>query len=151
MNLRDLIRNIVTGGAVPLVQPGSWSALPLRLVTGLIFIAYGADKLFNNSANFGMNAAFFQALGIPFPDFQVVFIGALEFFGGIALIVGLFSKVFGLLLTINMIVALLTSGNYYLEGPMAAMSLSIFLQGAGPLSLDYLLFRGQQRPAPAPL
>ncbi len=52
---------------------------------------------------------FFASLHIPFPGANVVFVSSLEFIGGILLILGLGSRVIGLLLACDMIVAYLTA------------------------------------------
>jgi putative oxidoreductase len=137
----NMMRSVFTRGAEPTIQPGNWAALPLRIVAGLIFIYYGADKLFLNSVNTGMDANFFRAIGIPFPELNVVMIGMLEFFGGLALLGGLLTKLFAFFQMMNMLVALITSGNYILEGPLFLMAMALILFGGGPLSLDAILGR----------
>ncbi len=138
----DLFRQLFLG-AEPTIRPGNWAALPLRVISGLIFIYYGADKLFLNAQNTGMDASFFAALGIPFPELNVVLIGALEFFGGLALLGGFLTKIFAFFMIGNMGVALITSQNYFLEGPLLAVSVALLLLGAGPLSIDALLGRSR--------
>ena len=126
-------------GADPTIQPGNWAALPLRIITGLIFIYYGVDKLFNNGQWTGMNANFFTAVGLPFPELNQMAIGALELGGGLALLAGFMVKFFGIQLAGSMIVAMITVGDFQLEGILFAMAVAIFLLGAGPLSLDRVL------------
>jgi putative oxidoreductase len=138
----DLFRNLFQG-AEPTIRPGNWAALPVRLVSGLIFVYYGADKLFLNAQYTGMDASFFAALGIPFPELNVVLIGALEFFGGLALVGGFLTKLFAFLMIGNMGVAMLTSQNFIIEGPLFAMAVALLLYGAGPLSVDALLGRSR--------
>jgi putative oxidoreductase len=58
---------------------------------------------------------FFTGLGIPFPGLNARFIGALECYGGLFLIAGLFSRPIALLVFISMTVA-------YLTGDMEAVS-----------------------------
>jgi putative oxidoreductase len=52
---------------------------------------------------------FFMSLNIPFPGFNAHFISGLEFFGGLLLILGLASRLTGLLLAANMLVAYWTA------------------------------------------
>jgi putative oxidoreductase len=141
MKWRDLL-------VEPSVRPGNWAALPLRLMVGLVFVFYGFDKLFNNNTIFYMGPDFFRALGIPFPEVNVVMIGALEFFGGLALMAGSFTKLFAFMMFGNMAVAMLTAGNYYFEGPLGFISLALVLSGAGPLSLDRILSTQPRLPRP---
>jgi putative oxidoreductase len=138
----DLFRQLFQG-AEPTIRPGNWAALPVRVVSGLIFAYYGADKLFLNAQYTGMDASFFAALGIPFPELNVVLIGALEFFGGLALVGGLLTKLFAFLMIGNMGVAMITSQNFIIEGPLFAMAVALLLYGAGPLSIDAVLGRSR--------
>src|SRR5260370_6689725 len=48
---------------------------------------------------------FFASLGLPMPAQMAVFIACVEFFGGIFLVLGLFSRITGLVLTVNMTMA----------------------------------------------
>ena len=79
-------------------RPATGPPCRLRVIARLIFVYYGADKLFLGSANTGMDAEFFRALGIPFPRTEP---GddrdARKFFGGLALIGGFLTKIFALL------------------------------------------------------
>jgi putative oxidoreductase len=61
----------------------------------------------------------FDAMGIPFPEFAARFNLALEFFGGIALILGTGVRTIGLLMALNMAGAwhyVHTSGLYAMDG-----------------------------------
>ncbi|MBI3817380.1 MAG: DoxX family protein [Planctomycetes bacterium] len=82
-------------------------AAPLvaRLVVGQGFVITGYGKL----NNIPKVTTFFSELGIPAPGFHAYFIGALECFGGAALIFGLATRAFSLLLTCTMIVAMMTA------------------------------------------
>jgi putative oxidoreductase len=101
---------------------------------------------------------FFASLGIPLPGLMAPAIASLEFFGGILLIVGLGTRLIGLLLAGNMFVAYLTSermaltsifsdpGKFYVADPFTFLfaSLIAFIFGAGLLSLDALITRRSQ-------
>ena len=100
---------------------------------------------------------FFASLHIPFPEANVVFVSSLEFIGGILLIVGLASRLIGLLLAVDMMVAYLTSdmealhsifsdpGKFYNADPYTFLfaSLLILIFGPGRFALDWLLRRKQ--------
>src|SRR5260370_14342035 len=50
-------------------------------------------------------AEYFGTLGLPMPAQMALFIACVEFFGGIFLALGLLSRITGLVLTVNMIMA----------------------------------------------
>lgn len=76
-----------------------------RLVIGYAFYQTGSGKL----ANPERIVEFFTGLGIPFPAANAAFISRLEFYGGMLLIVGLFTRLVSCLLGATMTVALLTA------------------------------------------
>jgi putative oxidoreductase len=82
-------------------------ALPLvtRLVVGQAFMLSGWGKLHNLDGV----TKFFTDLGIPMPGANALFIANLEFIGGIALVLGLGTRVFAALLSSTMVVAMLTA------------------------------------------
>lgn len=114
----------------------------LRLATGVVFLYHGLVKV-NDFHQWTQN---FAHMG--FPGGIAYFIGPLEVIGGILLILGLFSRVFGLLLAGEMLTALLKvhlpatriTNVPGLNPPMmlSAMAFVIFCYGGGPVSLDRL-------------
>jgi putative oxidoreductase len=76
-----------------------------RLVVGQAFFFTGRGKL----ANIDGVVTFFSGLGIPFPAANAAFVARLEFYGGMLLVAGLFTRVVALLLGSTMVVALLTA------------------------------------------
>src|SRR5437773_895126 len=98
MDWREYVRGIFTRGADPMFASAGWAAVPLRIITGVIFVWYGFDKLFQNGEGTGTGLALFRSLGIPFPEFQVVAIGSLELVGGLALLAGVLTKLWAFLL-----------------------------------------------------
>ncbi len=87
----------------------SWAQSPfllfVRLYWGLQFMQTGWGKLHN----LAHVAHFFSSLGIPAPGPTALFVACVEFFGGALLILGLASRLVGLVLTGNMLVAFLTA------------------------------------------
>ena len=126
--------------------------LLLRLGLGIIFISHGYPKMFGNTRA-AMQA--FEHMG--FPGYFVYVSGVIEFFGGIMLIFGLFTRVAGLLLAGEMIVAIwrvhLPQGpitqvkNYEFPLALAVASFAIAALGAGLISVDQAAF-GEGRKAP---
>jgi putative oxidoreductase len=120
----------------------------LRVITGLIFVAHGGQKLF--VYGFDGVAAGFGQMGVPFAQGMGPFIGLLEFFGGIALMVGLLTRVFSIGLAFTMAGAILLvhlAGGFFMptgiEFTLALLGSTVLLAltGAGAYSLDTLVAR----------
>lgn len=88
--------------AADLLQP--FVLLIFRLYWGWQFFLTGKGKLLNHENVVG----FFTDLGIPMPEFNAWFVGAVECFGGLLLMIGLGSRPLAFVLSINMIVAYLS-------------------------------------------
>src|SRR6267378_8456538 len=77
----------------------------IRLAVATIFIRHGAQKLFVYGFA-GVSGAFTQ-MGVPFPGVTGPFIALMEFFGGIALVIGFLTRLIALGLVFDMLVAIL--------------------------------------------
>lgn len=117
----------------------SWAPIPLRLVMGVILVVSGYGKLMAMAGT----AAYFTKQGFPIPVVTAWFIALLEFFGGLALVLGLFVRYLGILYTIEFIVAAVWvkfPGVGYLptrlDLMLIAAAAALYFLGAGPCSID---------------
>ncbi len=125
--------------------------LAVRLYWGWQFTQSGWGKLHSISRV----TEFFATLNIPFPHANAIAVSNLEFFGGILLILGLASKLTGLVLTGNMLVAYITAdrealgsifsdpGKFYAADPYTFLfaSVIVLIFGAGAVSADAVIAR----------
>ena len=82
-----------------------WALALLRVVLGIVFTYHGYVKLFV-PGGFKGSVAFFGAIGLPVPVYTALLVSVVEFFGGLALIVGLLTRWASVLLFLEMLVAL---------------------------------------------
>jgi putative oxidoreductase len=125
----------------------------LRLVTGIVFFAHGAQKMLGWFGGFGFSGTmgfFTGAMHIPAP-FAFLAIAA-EFFGGLGLILGFLTRIAAFGIAVNMLVAIATvhgsvgffmnwAGTQKGEGfefhllALGIMAL-LMIRGAGAFSVD---------------
>lgn len=129
--------------------------LIVRLYWGWQFAQTGWGKLHN----LPKIVEYFGTLNLPYPAFTAVFVANVEFIGGILLIVGLASRLTGLVLATNMFVAYWTAdhealksvfsdpGKFYVADPYTFLfaSLMVLIFGAGLFSLDTVIARRLER------
>src|SRR5258708_39230128 len=108
---------------------------------------------------FGKVTEFFASLGIPLPTLNAYFIGSLECFGSLLLIIGFASRPLALLVLLSMIVAYLTADFEAVSGifsdpdkfvkadpfPFLLSALIVFVFGPGRFSVDALLKWGSRK------
>ncbi|WP_413376755.1 DoxX family protein [Alkalihalobacillus sp. 1P02AB] len=123
----------------------------LRLVLGLIFFVHGFVKFQDGIEN---TAGWFDSIGLP--GFLALVVALVELIGGLALILGLFSRVVSGLLALIMVGAIvkvkLAAGflgngemtGYEFDLALLAMAVFIAMNGSKALALDQLIFKGKE-------
>lgn len=125
-----------------------WGMTVLRIVVGIVFLMHGGQKLF--IYGFHNVAGAMQQMGIPLPMLSAVVVTIVEFFGGLGLVLGLFTRWAATLIAIEMLVAVLAvhlRGGFFsprgFEYPLSLLAANIALALGGPsaAALDAVLAR----------
>lgn len=139
-----------------------WVVAFARITLGIIFFAHGAQKMlgwYGGPGLAGSMRTFTEHLRLPSTLAFLVIAG--EFFGGIGLIVGLFSRIAALVIALTMVGAIVTVHyrfglflNWFgsQEGHgieyhllTVALALVVVVKGAGALSLDHVVYEHSSR------
>ncbi|MGA2561044.1 MAG: DoxX family protein [Terracidiphilus sp.] len=129
--------------------------LAVRLYWGWQFAQTGWGKLHN----LGHVAQFFASLNLPAPHATALFIGLVEFVGGILFALGFGARLVSLVLFINMTVAYWTADRQAFTGILSApdkfyaadpytfwfAALLILIFGPGAFAVDWFFTRRNQR------
>lgn len=127
------------------------SGLLLRLVLGITFFIHGFVKFQGGIENI---VGWFTSIGLP--GFLAYGVALLEVVGGIALVLGLFSRVVSALLALLMVgatlkvklaVGFLGNGQmagYELDLALLAMALFIAINGSKAYALDNIISKGKE-------
>jgi putative oxidoreductase len=120
-----------------------WGMLPLRIVVGLVFLMHGAQKLFVFGV--GGTADIMGKLGLPLPLLCAAIVIIVELLGGLAILLGMFTRVAGALLALEMFVAILVARwhggffapyGYEFELTLLGACLTFAFNGPGRMSLE---------------
>lgn len=126
------------------------SSFILRVPLGLIFAAHGSQKLFGWFGGYGLEGTgqWMASIGFTPGYLMALLAGSAEFFGGIALLLGLLARPAAFITAFTMLIAmtlhigngLFVANNGYEYALMLFIaSLTLILQGAGRFSVDQLL------------
>jgi putative oxidoreductase len=128
----------------------SWDTAPVflvRLMVGSVFLSEGLQKfLFADALGVGR----FVKIGIPAPHIMAPFVGCVEIVFGFFVLIGLFTRLAAIPLTINILVAIATTkipmlfdGGFWkmahearVDGSMLLGLICLLLVGGGRWSLD---------------
>jgi len=147
--------------------PADVALIATRIVLAWVFVYHGSRRLFgwfdgpglHDSAQYFANTA-----GLRPGTLFAVMGGSIEFFGGIALALGLLSRLAGAGLFVDMMMAIVTvtwanginatgtKSGYELNLALGVLGLVVAMFGAGRLSIDALIARKlTPRTAPPPV
>ena len=134
-----------------LASDNSWATLALRVPVGIIFAAHGAQKLFGMFGGYGLDGTgqWMDSIGLGPGHLMAFLAGSAEFFGGLALILGLLVRPAALALAVTMLVAIvkvhldkgffMSSNGYEYALALFALSVSLVISGGGRFSIDSVL------------
>ena len=125
--------------------------LVLRVVVGAVFAAHGAQKILEYTIPGTIGS--FAGMGVPLPEIAAPVVAFVELIGGVLLALGLFTRPVGVLLAVDMVVALFAvhlpaglwvgEGGYEFVAVLGVAALALAFTGAGRFSLDGAFLRGR--------
>lgn len=133
------------------------AGLILRAPIGLILAAHGAQKLFAWFGGYGLDGTgqWMESIGIAPGYLMALLAGSAEFFGGLALLLGLLTRPAAVVAAFTMLVAIFTvhignglfmANNGYEFGLTLFVALvALAVQGGGRLSLDNFILEKLKR------
>jgi putative oxidoreductase len=120
----------------------------VRILVGIIFVAHGGQKLFGLFGGYGLagTAQYMESLGLTPGYVMASLAGGAEFFGGVALIIGLLARPAAVVLIVMTLVAIfsvhihngLFMANNGFEFALALLGalIAVLIEGPGKLSMD---------------
>lgn len=130
---------------------GGLAAFVLRVPVGLILAAHGAQKLFGWFGGYGLEGTgqWMASIGLEPGYLMALMAGSAEFFGGLALALGLLTRPAALVNAIAMLVAVfavhignglfMSNNGYEYALTLFVVSLALAIQGGGRFALDNVL------------
>jgi len=158
-------RGFVKASAFLFASRAPIATIFIRLIVGTIFLSEGIQKfIFSDALGVGR----FIKIGIPYPEIMAPFVGVFEIGCGTLLLVGLMTRLAAVPMIVNMVVAIVSTkipillghscwmfnlpkvGSYgfwsmaheaRVDFAMILGAIFLLIVGAGPLSIDALIFR----------
>lgn len=130
---------------------GGFAALVLRVPVGLILAAHGAQKLFAWFGGYGLEGTgqWMASIGLEPGYLMALLAGSAEFFGGLALVLGLLTRPAALVSAVTMLVAMfavhignglfMSNNGYEYALTLAVVTAALAILGGGRFALDNLL------------
>ncbi len=122
----------------------------IRIITGLLMLYHGLEIFDNGKMNEYLKWDVIQKL--PLPQVMIYLGKAIELVGGLFFILGLFTRIAAVLMTLNMVFIcfFIGSGKFYYEDQhpfiFGLLTLIFFFTGAVKWSLDDMLFKTHRMP-----
>ncbi|MBV6288117.1 DoxX family protein [Pseudomonas aegrilactucae] len=128
-----------------------WGITVLRIIVGIIFMAHGSQKLFGLFGGGGLagTAQFMESLGLTPPMLMAMLSGGAEFFGGLALVIGLLVRPAALALIGLLLVAIfsvhignglfMANNGYEFALALLGGAVAVLVEGAGRASVDRII------------
>ncbi|MEN5302739.1 MULTISPECIES: DoxX family protein [unclassified Pseudomonas] len=125
----------------------------IRILVGVIFMAHGAQKLFGLFGGYGLEGTgqWMESIGLAPGYLMALLSGSAEFFGGLALVIGLLARPAALALTVTLVVAIfsvhinnglfMSNNGYEFALALLAGTVAVLIEGAGRFSVDRLIAR----------
>lgn len=120
----------------------------LRIPVGIILMAHGAQKLFGAFGGYGLEGTgqWMASIGLEPGYLMALLAGSAEFFGGLALVIGLLVRPASAVIAFTMLMAIfsvhisnglfMASNGYEYALTLLVIAVSLVFSGAGSLSID---------------
>ena len=127
------------------------AALILRVPVGLILAAHGAQKLFSWFGGYGLEGTgqWMASIGLEPGYWLALMAGSAEFFGGIALALGLLTRPAAVVTAFTMLIAIfsvhinnglfMANNGYEYALTLLVATAALAIQGAGSFSVDSVI------------
>jgi putative oxidoreductase len=139
--MKELISKLLTTNA-------GWGITLVRVVTGIVFMMHGSQKLFGAFGGGGIDgtAGYMASLGLEPAILMAFLAGTGEFFGGLFLVLGLLTRFAAVATAMVAVVALLTvhiNNGFFMSNNgfefiliLLVNSLALIVAGSGKFGLD---------------
>lgn len=139
--MKELISKLLTTNA-------GWGITLIRVLTGIVFMMHGSQKLFGAFGGGGIDgtAGYMASLGLEPAILMAFLAGAGEFFGGLFLVLGLLTRFAAVATAMVALVALLTvhiNNGFFMSDNgfefilvLLVNSLALIVAGSGKFGLD---------------
>lgn len=123
----------------------------LRVPVGIILSAHGAQKLFAWFGGYGLEGTgqWMESIGLAPGFLMALLAGSAEFFGGIALLLGLLTRPAAIVSAFTMVIAIfsvhfsnglfMSNNGYEFALSLLAVNVALAIQGGGKYSVDNVI------------